>query len=106
MDELVTVVITTYKRPPEIVNRAIQSVLMQTYPHIELIVVDDSPADYELREETARLVTGIGGNTRYIQHEKNLGACAARNTGLKHANGVYIAFLDDDDEWLLRIQNS
>ena len=100
MNELVTAVITTYKREPEIVEQALKSILAQTYRNLEIIVVDDSPADYPLREAVAAMLDGYSQEgVRYIPHEKNMGACAARNTGLKAANGTYIGYLDDDDEW-------
>lgn len=97
---MVSAIITTYKRPPEIVKRAAQSVLGQTYKDIELIIVDDSPSSYELREDVRKMAESLGRRVRYIQHEKNMGACAARNTGIRNARGEFIAFLDDDDEWL------
>ena len=97
---MVSAIITTYKRPPEIVERAAKSVLSQSYKDIELIIVDDSPDTYELRNAVCDMALTFGKNVRYIQHEKNMGACAARNTGLSVARGEYVAFLDDDDEWL------
>lgn len=101
---MITVVITTYKREPSLIIRAIQSVLCQTFKDIEIIVVDDSPADYPYRKDVEAAVLKCQKNSNisifYIQHEKNCGACVARNTGMKHAKGEYIAFLDDDDEWL------
>lgn len=95
---LITAVITTHKRAPEFVQRALDSVLAQTYPHMEIIVVDDSPADFEQRDQIKQLVEAKGA--QYIAHDVCKGACAARNTGLAVAGGEYIAFLDDDDEWL------
>ena len=96
----VSVVITTYKREARMVERAAKSVLNQTYKNIELIIVDDSPRDYELRNEVKEMAEALGERVRYIQHEENKGACAARNTGIKASNGEFIGFLDDDDEWL------
>lgn len=95
--KMVTAVITTHKREPEIVERAIKSVLAQTHQNIELIVVDDSPADYEYRDQVRKAAQKNGA--AYIPHETCQGACVARNTGLSIAKGEYIAFLDDDDEW-------
>lgn len=101
MSELVSVIITTYKREPEIVIRAIQSVLSQTYNSIELILVDDSPSDYDKRNDLKETIAKIfAEKVKYIQHAENQGACAARNTGLEVAKGEFVAFLDDDDEWL------
>lgn len=97
---MVSAIITTYKRPPEIIKRAAQSVLNQTYSDIELIIVDDSPATYDLRDAVREMANMLGERVNYIRHEKNMGACAARNTGLKNAKGEFVAFLDDDDEWL------
>ena len=98
---LVTAVITTHKRPPELLERAIKSVLNQTHQNIELIVVDDSPVEYELRSAVKALVESYATkNVTYVPHEKVMGACAARNSGLARAKGEFIGFLDDDDEWL------
>lgn len=97
---LVSAVITTHKRRPDIVERAVKSVLSQTHSNIELFVVDDSPSDYEFREAVKQMVeTYADRNTTYIPHEKCSGACVARNTGLAAAHGEFIGFLDDDDEW-------
>ena len=88
---LVTVVIPTYNRPGYLKN-AIRSVLNQTYPNLEIIVVDDaSDLDYESLEEKFPSVT-------FMKNDKNRGACYSRNRGLEAANGEYINFLDDDDE--------
>ena len=98
---LVTVVITTHKRPPELVERAIQSVVAQTHKELEIIVVDDSPEDYENRAGVKKMVaTYATKSVTYIAHGECMGACAARNTGLSVAKGEYIGFLDDDDEWM------
>lgn len=99
-EKLISAIITTHNRPPEQVLRAVRSVLRQTYPHTELIVVDDSSADYPLRNAVEQAVRQASGSIRYIRHPDSRGSCAARNTGLSHANGYYAAFLDDDDEWL------
>ena len=96
----VSAVITTHKRPPEIVERALKSVIAQTYPIFEIVVVDDSPSDYAMRDAVAEMVNKYSDrNVKYIQHEKCMGACAARNTGAANTNCDFIAFLDDDDEW-------
>jgi len=101
MEDLVSVIIPTYKRPFEMLSRAIKSVLAQSYTNIEVIVVDDSPSSFQDRDRIKRQVGEISDDRIiYIQHEFNQGACAARNTGIRNAKGDFIAFLDDDDEWL------
>ena len=98
--ELVSAIITTHNRPPEFLLRALNSVLNQTYKMLEIIVVDDSTPDFSQRDAVELAVRNASPNVLYIKHTKNLGVCAARNTGLAHAHGYYVAFLDDDDEWL------
>lgn len=100
MQPLVTVIIPTYKREPEMIAKSINSVLNQSYDNIELIIIDDSPKDYSFRIKVKDYIENLNKKQiRYIQHKTNLGANAARNTGIKNANGKFIAFLDDDDEW-------
>lgn len=96
----VSVIITTYKREPKMLKRAVQSVLNQTYTNLEVIVVDDSPSDYELRPMVESAVSNMDSRVKYIKHQQNLGACAARNTGINNSVSDFVAFLDDDDEWL------
>lgn len=91
---LVSIVLPTYNRAG-LLYRAIESVLNQTYFNFELIVVDDCSKD-----STKNVVKGFCDNRiRYIRHEKNKGAPAARNSGIAAAGGEYIAFQDSDDEW-------
>ena len=100
-NDLISVVIPTCRRDARILKRAVQSALNQTHTAIELIVVDDSPEDFAGRDEVRRMLEGLGDNrVQYIRHETNQGACAARNTGIARARGGFLAFLDDDDEWL------
>jgi glycosyltransferase involved in cell wall biosynthesis len=89
----VSAIVPTYNRA-ETVCRAIDSVINQTYSGIEIIVVDDSSTD-----NTREKIEKYNNEVRYIRHKKNKGAAAARNTGIKHSNGKYIAFIDSDDEW-------
>lgn len=93
-DPLVTAVVTTYQRPV-LVKRAVRSVLNQNYPSLEVIVVEDGSST-----DTEDWLRKQGDSTvKYIGHQTNKGLAAARNTGLEHASGDYIAYLDDDDEW-------
>lgn len=100
MNPFVSAIITTHNREPAMVLRAVNSVLGQTYQNIEVIVVDDSSPSFAQRAEVERSVRGLSDDILYLKHEVCQGACAARNTGLSHARGYYIGFLDDDDEWL------
>lgn len=100
---LVSVIIPTYKRPDRL-SRAVESVLNQTYPRIEVIVVDDNDPDTDGRVKTEAIMEHFKNDprVRYIQHEHNKNGSAARNTGARTAIGEYLAFLDDDDEYLPR----
>ncbi|HII60985.1 glycosyltransferase family 2 protein [Pyrococcus horikoshii] len=94
---LVSVVLPTYNRA-KVLPRAIESVLNQTYTNIELIIVDDGSRDNtkeiirEFQSQDERIV--------YLRNKRNLGANAARNIGIMHSTGEFIAFMDSDDMWL------
>ncbi|MEO8325327.1 MAG: glycosyltransferase family 2 protein, partial [Nitrospirota bacterium] len=91
----VSVIIPTYRRP-DFLRRAIGSVLTQTFEDFELLIVDDASPD-----NTGQVVKGIADERiRYCRNEINKGGAASRNRGIKEAQSPYIAFLDDDDEWL------
>jgi glycosyltransferase involved in cell wall biosynthesis len=91
---LVSAVIPTHRRP-KLVLRAIDSVLRQTYPRIEVVVVIDG-VDNETRSavEALRQPSVICVETGY-----HAGPAEARNLGIRTASGTYIGLLDDDDEW-------
>src|SRR5919108_5347101 len=90
----VSVVITAYNRP-DFLKSAIESVLAQTFRDFELIIIDDcSPTDL------SSIVEQFGAGIRFHRQERNGGLSHARNTGVELARGDYVAFLDDDDEWL------
>ena len=91
-------IITTYHREPSIVEKAINSMIKQTYPMYEIIVVDDNE-DYSLFSVgIKKLCKEL--NVIYIKQNGNQGACCARNLGISNCDGDFIGFLDDDDEWL------
>ena len=88
---LVSVIIPTYQRAKFLV-KAIESVLNQTYPHIELIVIDDGSKD-----ETPYVVCRYP--LKYVKLPRNFGVSFARNRGILKAKGDFIAFLDSDDRY-------
>lgn len=101
--ELVSVVVPTYARS-EMLLRALDSLNRQTYSPLEIIVVDDNGAGCEQQLETQARVSSFspraGISLKYVARAKNGGGAMARNTGIEAAVGDYIAFLDDDDEYL------
>ncbi len=99
MDPLVSVIIPTYNRP-KYLKRCIDSVLNQTYKNIEIFVVDDNNPNTDARIETEKLMFEYASfsNVIYLKHAQNKNGSAARNTGWREASGVYITYLDDDDE--------
>ena len=86
---LISVIIPCYNQG-HFLTEAIESVLAQTYPHFEIVVIDDGSKD------NAEEVAGGYPGVRYIRQE-NSGLAAARNTGLRRSRGGYIVFLDADD---------
>lgn len=90
---MISVVLPSYNRA-HILPRAIESILGQTYKDIELIIVDDGSSD-----NTAEVVGRFSDSRIVYVRQENAGACAARNNGIAHARGDYIAFQDSDDIW-------
>lgn len=102
-NRLVSVIIPTYKRNRDYLYRAVNSVVTQSYRNLEIIVIDDSPADYPGREEVSVYLDGLCAADRRVKYYKNdgsLGGSLARNRGISLSHGYYITFLDDDDEYL------
>lgn len=93
MNEIVTVIITCYNHASYL-DEAIGSVLYQTYPHFEIVVVDDGSTDH---------TKAVATNYREVKYvwQENQGLSAARNTGVKASSGKYLVFLDADD-WLYK----
>ena len=96
MSDLVSIIMPSYNTG-RFIQETIRSVLAQTYPHWELIIVDDCSTD-----NTDELVRPFlaDNRIRYIKNEKNSGAAVSRNRALQEAKGKWIAFLDSDDLWM------
>lgn len=91
----VSVVIPTRNRS-DLLRRALDSVLSQTYPPIDIIIIDDASEDSHAYDRIEELDFRV----RYVRNEHPLGPSGARNAGIYLARGELVAFLDDDDEWL------
>ena len=97
---LVSIVIATYKRSDSL-EKALKSLVSQTYKEIEVILVDDNAND-----EWNKVVYKIANKYKkylkitYIQNKTNNGSAVTRNVGIEKASGEYITFLDDDDLYL------
>lgn len=97
MEDLISIVITTYKRSDKI-EGAIKSVVNQTYKNIEIIVVDDNAKLKDERKKTKKIVEKYK-DIIYIPNKENLGGALSRNVGIENAKGKFVAFLDDDDKY-------
>ncbi len=89
----ISVIIPTHNRVHSI-GRAVESVLQQTLPATEIIIVDDGSTD-----NTAALIRKRFPGCCYL-HQQNQGVSSARNRGIAAATGEWLAFLDSDDEWM------
>lgn len=94
----VSVIVPTHNRSHTLA-RALNSVLRQDFRDLELIVVDDASADDRPRQ-VVEAIAAQDPRVRYIRRAQNGGASATRNTGIQQACGEFVAFQDDDDEWL------
>jgi glycosyltransferase involved in cell wall biosynthesis len=94
-------VITIFLNAEKFIEEAIASVLAQTYPHWELLLVDDGSTDASTMI-AHRYAAQYPNKVRYLEHpeHQNRGMSASRNLGIGHAQGEYIAFLDADDVYL------
>lgn len=90
-------VIIPYFERPDLIERAIWSVLNQTAKPQELLVVDDGSRDGNLEALTARL--SRVANIKWLRLAENRGVSHARNMGIQAAKGPWYAFLDSDDAW-------
>lgn len=94
--EQVSIILPTYNRA-HCMERAVDSVLRQTYSQWELLVIDDGSTDHT--EEIMAAYAASDDRIRYNRLACNKGAAAARNEGIRLARYDYIAFQDSDDAW-------
>lgn len=95
MEPLISVIVPVYK-VEQYLTRCVESILAQTYRNTEILLVDDGSPDRcpEICEAYAKDYSNIR-----VFHQKNKGLSGARNTGIDHAKGEYLAFIDSDDVW-------
>ncbi len=101
IEPLISCIIIFFNPDRQFLIKAIESVFAQTHSHWELILVDDGSTN--IGTDIARdYAQKYPDRVRYLEHDchQNLGMSAARNLGIAHARGEYIAFLDADDTWL------
>lgn len=101
--EKVSIIMPSYKRERAMVERAVKSLLNQTYTDVEVVLIDDNakPELTEYRKQLEEMVSELADSrVVYLQNEKNLGGAGARNEGIKVCSGEYVTFLDDDDLYL------
>ena len=96
---LVSVIVPFWNARPFLAE-AIESVIAQTFPSWELLLIDDGSSDGS-SEVARRYAERSGGRIRYLEHARhqNRGVAASRNLGICHARASYVAFLDADDVW-------
>lgn len=95
----VTVVVTLYNYERYLVD-CLASIAAQDYPHFRCIIVDDVSTDSSVeRVQSFIAERGLQDRFRLVRHEKNQGQLAAFRTGLGHASGEFLAFVDADDVW-------
>ncbi|OGS03933.1 MAG: hypothetical protein A2204_05595 [Elusimicrobia bacterium RIFOXYA1_FULL_47_7] len=95
-EKLVSIILPTHNREA-LLDRAVKSVFSQTYRNWELIIVDDNSSDSTQESVKAYL---RDKRVTYLKLNNGAGGAEARNIGLRKAVGVFIAFLDDDDQWM------
>ncbi|MGH0430439.1 glycosyltransferase family 2 protein [Bacillus hominis] len=94
--QIVSVVIPLYNAE-KYIEETMESILNQTYKHIEIVIVDDGSKD-QSSSIVKNLEQKYPGQIKYVSQE-NQGVSVARNTGIENASGEYVAFLDSDDLW-------
>ena len=95
-DKLVSIVMPTYNRG-NVIHKAINSVINQSYSNWELIIIDDGSTDNT--KEVVRYYLEKDLRIKFVSNSLNKGANACRNQGATLANGKYLAFIDSDNQW-------
>lgn len=102
MNTKVSIIVPTYKRSNSL-HKTVISILAQTYPNIEIIIVDDNGIENITEQKNTKKQIEIlkekHNIIKYISLPNNSGAAIARNEGIRHASGELISFLDDDDTY-------
>lgn len=100
IEGLVSVITPTF-RSADYIERAIDSILRQTYKNIECIIINDNTPNDEYSKELYKKIEKYYDDKRFVFLEQpiHINGAAARNYGIERAHGEYIAFLDDDDWW-------
>lgn len=99
MSELISIIVPVYN-VEKVIKETMNSVLAQTYPHWELLLVEDGSRDNSAGVIMDYITEKGDSRIRLIRQPSNQGAARARNRGLKEARGRYISYLDADDLWV------
>lgn len=99
MEELISIIVPVYN-VEKYIRETLSCVEAQTYPHWELLLVEDCSTDGTVEKITDYLAGKKDDRIRLIRQPSNQGAARARNRGLQEAKGRYIAYLDADDLWV------
>ena len=94
MENLVSVIVATYRRE-DTLYRALESIKKQTYPNVEIILVDDND-DVFWNERVKKIADQFDNLTLLVNHP-NQGSALTRNIGISASHGDFVTFLDDDD---------
>lgn len=98
-EEQISIIVPVYNAV-RFIRETMDCVLAQTYPHWELLLVEDGSSDGTAEEIEKYIEEKLETRIRLIRQPANMGAAQARNRGLKEAKGRYIAYLDADDLWV------
>ncbi|MEQ2576104.1 glycosyltransferase [Mediterraneibacter faecis] len=96
MKNLISVIMSTYNEPISMIEKSINSILMQTYPNIQLVLINDNPERIELGNYLTQIAND-SAKIKYLANKKNMGLVYSLNCGLRNADGDYIARMDADD---------